>query len=889
MGSHFSVLRPQPTTSILPTSISHHHSRTNSHHNHVDSNPNPASPTHTTHTTSHDFFFSPALSALLGPTLPPDSAYWSTSLLDLCQSLSALSTVTSAEVEAVLTRSCRAMHTATVVQRQRNLQQLMVVVSWHMERLVQRLAGGSGGVLVSPSSAAAAAAVADTAAADLSLDAVLNLLFLCRTFIGYIIEHSTAEQLLACFDYTPPPFPPPSSPSTSTPPQPQPLPVSAVFVSSLFSVVCYLPVTAVTYDFHLESLHTLLTLLSTQLYQPTAPLQPSYHSFLSAALYTLPSLPPPPPSQPPQPLPPTPAQLMAALLNRYTEEVCAHYERPAGSEAATAEGGGGGRRSLLVQLRSGLSSILLLPYTIYHYFFPPPPLPYPLADRALLTLLLLTHQQHTPTLPNPYRTALAGLADSEGEGGGAVSFDGVYSALLYVLPGRRGGVLLLFSMLHLCPSWLEYCYAKTEIELLILPLLQSLYNHIRSLDTPNKSASSSSTQSTTTTTTTTAQPAALLPQQQQQAEPKDVYMLLIILLLLSSDTSFVAQSHRLTLTRIPWHTDYPLTHISLASFTSLLLLRLLSLQLSGPAVRRDGYVVSNVLAILANVARGGRAVHAAVARRMVSVLEVVVKRWKRVKKRERMTAIVAGGGGGGGVEEEAREVLAVLSQYLTVLCVYAHPSHLHENIPLLYALMHDKRHLALLADETRHAIDQRVTYLLGLIAHFELVVDIYHQQQRNHHKPTLPSLPLLTITKQPSSVLPLPAGVVSAASTAAAAAAGGSAELDPLLAALAADASHWRLTVAGSSLGAYVVEGESFAYAEEESSYEFVIPYVWEVGREEGGWKDGWGGGGVGVGGSVDDEGGGGLDDDVSEDAGLLAGEEVRVNGSTKVVGVHAV
>ena len=527
-----------------------------------------------------------------------------------------------------------------------------------------------------------------------------------------------------------------------------------------------------------------------------------------------------------------------------------------------------------MSLRSGLSSILLLPYHIYRYFFPPPPLPYPLADRALLSFLLLAHQQHTPTPANAYRLALAQLLDADEEGasvaavagGASVSFDAVYSALLYTLPSRCS-VLLLFTLLHLAPSFLAYVYAKTEIELLILPLLHSLYNHIRSLDTPANKPTTAST--TTATATATNQP----------PEPKDIYMLLIILLLLSSDSSFVLQSHRQTLSRVPWHTDYPLHSISLASFISLLLLRLLSAQLSGPAAARDSYVVSNVLAILANLSREGRAVHAAVARRMVSVLEVLVKRWKRIKKRERMAVVAAGGGG---VEVEARELLSVLSQYLTVLCVYAHPSHLHENIPLLYALMHDKRYLSLLADETRLAIDQRVTYLLGLIAHFELVVDVYNRQQKKAASP----LQLITATQQ-STTLPLPGQAAASAAAAAGTVAAASAELDPLLAALAADASHWRLTLVGSSLGVYIVDGECFQYVEEEGSFEFVVPYVWEVGREEGGWKDGWGGGSGGGGGGGGGEGEG-EEEEVSEGAGLLSGEEVRVNGSSKVVGVLA-
>ena len=832
MGSHFSVLRPQPA-SILPTATSHH-SRSSSH-SHFHTSSTPTSPR------QHDSFFSPSLSSLLGPTLPLDSPYWTTSLLQLCESLSALSGVTSAEVEAVLSRSCRAMHHSTIAQQHRNLHHLMHLVAHHIQRTVQR------------SDSAASAKEADES--QLSLDAVLNLLFLCRTFLGYIIEHSTPEQLLVCFAYTAPPLPHSSSSQPAEPP-----PVASVFVSSLFSVLCHFPVSATTHDFQLESLHTLLTLFSSQCYHSAAPLQPAAHPFVSAAL-SLPNLTPSPDA-----LPVPPPAVLSALLRRYTDEVCAHFERPSTDGERLPN-----RRSLLVSLRSGLSSILLLPYHIFRYFFPPPPLPYPLADRALLCLLLLAHQQHTAAAPNAYRLALSQLcdADEEGtataEGGASASFDALYSALLYTLPSRSG-VLLLFTLLHLAPSFLAYVYAKTEVELLILPLLHSLYTHIRSLDAD-------------ASTPPTARSKAALPA--GEPEPKGIYMQLIILLLLTSDASFVQQAHRQLLARLPWHTDYPLYNISLASLVSLLLLRLLSAQLSGRPAQRDGYVVSNVLAILANVSREGRGVHAAVARRMTAVLGVLVKRWKRVKKRERMAAVARDGEDGA---SDAAEVLSVLGAYLSVLCVYAHPSRLHDNIPLLYALMADKRRLALLADETRHAVDQRVTYLLGLIAHFELVADVFHRSSKKPHA----ALPLLAPTQPLTAASALPAPATASASS----------DLHPLLAALAADAAHWRATIASSSLGAYVVEGGCFQYAEEEGSFEFVIPYVWEVGRDEGGWKHGWGGGSGGGGSRGNDSGGEesevegefGLVEDGDEADGLLAGEgAARANGTVPAVSVLVV
>ena len=769
MGARFSALRAHPT-SLLPTSSS-----------------NPSSPSsHSPPTAPSSFSFSPSLHALLGPTIPLSSPYWSTSLLDLCLSLSHLSSVASSNVHAVLLRSCHLMHQATVVHHYRNLPHLMLVLSHHVQRMVEQ-----------PSLYRSSSQPADAAA--LTMDGVINLLFLCRTFLHYLIQHASLDHLHAAFAVPAEPFHPAPS---AAPPAPATT-ASAEFLLALYRLSVELPVSALTYDLHVEALSTLETLWSSQLYHTGAPLHPSLHPFLAPAFAapTLTSLAP---------------SLVQALLSHAIEEITRHFELPntAPSPSATAPQ----RTSLLGRLTLSLSSILLLPLHIFRYFFPPPTIPYPLADRSLVCFLLLAHQSRVGG--NAYRDGIAAMEDKDDESGGSdlsfplrVSYDEVYAALLYTLPSSSS-VLLLFTLLHQCPSFLAYVYAKTEIELLILPLLQSLYAHIKSLDS---SASS--------------RPLASPP-------AKHVYLLLILLLILSSDASFVQQSHRALLSKVPWHHDYPLSSISLASFISLLLLRLLHHHLA-VAEQRDAYVVSNALAILSNLAQHSYHLHPAVIRRMVNVLEVVSKRYKRLKRMERMRKLskTAAATADAAEPAEAREVedglelLGITRQYLSILCMCAHPDHLHENVQLVYSLMNEaRRHVVLLSSETRLGIDRRVTFLLGLIAHFELVVDVYYRQQQSS------ASAIHLIAPPPPSAPPLPPQALPPLLQQTA----GNADIDPVLKVIAADAQHWRHTIADSSLGSCVERVEGFRYVEEDGSDDFTIPMVWDTAIASGAWSE-WG------------------------------------------------
>ena len=863
MGSSFSSLRSSSSSgsSILPTTVNHNaHSASSS----AAHGPSPSS------------FFSPALTSLLGSTIPLSSPYWSTSLLELCLSLSQLSGVTSALVHAVLLRSCRQMQAATVLHHHRNLQHLMLVLAFHIQRLVATPAAFTQHEQQQHSASAPAAASSSSSSPSgsaLRMDGLMNLLFLCRNFLHYSIQHSSIDQLNHCFAYTSPPY----APSTAQPSASPPLSAStspsdlvspaAVFISALYRLIVSLPVSSSTYELQLEALNTLQTLFSSQLYHPSVSLLPALHPFLSRCVAD------------PQLTAQAPA-LMLALLQHQVTEVCAHFERPqsqhahslpavssaplsrsaSSSSVLPSSSSSSSPSSLLTSLRSSLSTILLLPFQIFRYFFPPAAVPYPMADRSLITFLLLAHQHHWPQagVVNPYRLCLASMTDADDPlvtsspaSAMSVSYDAVYASLLYTLPSPPS-VLLLFSLLHLSPSFLSYVYAKTEIELLILPLLHALYDHIKSID----SAASTAAKRPSLSSASASSASSLSSSSSElSSEQRLLYVLLIILLLLSADSSFIHQSHRHLLHRVPWHTDtYLLQSISLASFTALLLLRLLHHHLTLP--NSDSYVVSNVLAVLSNLAAASYHLHPAVIRRMITVLEVVSKKYKRLRRKERMLRIKAGAAAestvaeeaGAAAEGETAQFLQVVSQYLSVLCSCAHPDRLHENVQLVYWLMNEKRHVLLLSDEARLGIDLRTQYLLGLCAHFELVVDVYYRQQKKSASalhilappPALSPTAALVASSLPSS-LPsaLPSSVpLSAARPPLLHQTAHNSEIDPVLAVIAADAQQWRHTLADSSLGSCIERVEGFRYEEEAASDEFIIPFLWDINAQLGAWRE---------------------------------------------------
>lgn len=275
-------------------------------------------------------------------------------------------------------------------------------------------------------------------------------------------------------------------------------------------------------------------------------------------------------------------------------------------------------RSVLRIVRTAAASVLWLPYQAYTLLLRPArpsasgdaaaaaaPSSSPLGDGALLLLLVLLF--HAPpqdaSFGNPYRQSLARLQDADdlvtddaaeggraaGSGDAAISYAALYEALGAALTSERA-VLLLYTLLHGCPHFHEYCLVRSDLDTILLPLLELLYlAHERTAN--------------------------------------QMYMLLIILLMLSQDSAFAQNIHSITLQSVPFYRERS-TRTTLGSLLVVLLLRTAHYNL---AKLRDVYLHTNTLAALANLAphMSGMSTHA--AQRLVSLFHLLARRYNRLQ------------------------------------------------------------------------------------------------------------------------------------------------------------------------------------------------------------------------------------------------------------------
>ncbi|KAL4436991.1 hypothetical protein ABPG75_004130, partial [Micractinium tetrahymenae] len=261
--------------------------------------------------------------------------------------------------------------------------------------------------------------------------------------------------------------------------------------------------------------------------------------------------------------------------------------------------------SLVHSLVAG-ASVLWLPYQAYPLLLRPArpsasgdanaaaaPSNSPLGDSALLLLLVLLFHAPPQDAPfgNPYRQSLARLQDADdivtadaaeggraaGSGDAAISYAALYEALGASITSERV-VLLLYTLLHGCPHFHEYCSVRSDLDTVLLPLLELLYSA-------------------------------------HERTASQMYMLLIVLLMLSQDSAFAQNIHRITLQVWGCQRDRDaelIAHYNLAKL-------------------RDVYLHTNTLAALANLAphMSGMSTHA--AQRLASLFHLLARRYNRLQ------------------------------------------------------------------------------------------------------------------------------------------------------------------------------------------------------------------------------------------------------------------
>ncbi|XP_074021734.1 dymeclin isoform X3 [Numenius arquata] len=209
----------------------------------------------------------------------------------------------------------------------------------------------------------------------------------------------------------------------------------------------------------------------------------------------------------------------------------------------------------------------------------------PLANQSLLLLLVLANLTDAPDTPNPYRQAIMSFKNTQDNTAFSssnphafqINFNSLYTALCEQQKSDQA-TLLLYMLLHQNGNVRTYVLARTDIENLVLPILEILY-HV------------------------------------EERNSHHVYMALIILLILTEDDGFNRSIHEVILKNITWYAERVLTEISLGSLLILVVIRTIQYNMTRT---RDKYLHTNCLAALANMSAQFRSLHQYAAQRIIS-------------------------------------------------------------------------------------------------------------------------------------------------------------------------------------------------------------------------------------------------------------------------------
>ncbi|XP_078078533.1 dymeclin isoform X2 [Mustelus asterias] len=348
-------------------------------------------------------------------------------------------------------------------------------------------------------------------------------------------------------------------------------------ICNLVHLIIELPLLDITYSILLESVTTLLVLLSYQLFQKEIIresliykhlMKGQCHQHTSRIVKTL-------------------------LYNFIRQEKCP----PRGTQIfeQTSEGSG-----LLYGLASGVASGLWTVLTlggVGSKAAQQGDLSSPLANRSLLLLLVLSNLSNGPESPNPYRQSIMSFKNTQDNTAiqspnsycFQINFNSLYTAL-YEQQKSDQATLLLYTLLHQNPNVRTYVLARTDVENLVLPILETLYCV-------------------------------------EERNSHHVYMALIILLILTEEDSFNRSVHEVVLKNITWYAERVLTEISLGSLLVLVVIRTVQYNMTRT---RDKYLHTNCLAALANMSAQFRSLHQYAAQRIISLFALLSKKHNKV-------------------------------------------------------------------------------------------------------------------------------------------------------------------------------------------------------------------------------------------------------------------
>ncbi|XP_045645995.1 dymeclin isoform X2 [Ursus americanus] len=407
----------------------------------------------------------------------------------------------------------------------------------------------------------------------------------------------------------------------------------------LMQLITDIPLLDITYDISVEAVSTMVVFLSCQLFHKEVLRQSISHKYLMRGRCL-----------------PYTSKLVKTLLYNFIRQ---EKPPPPGAHVLPQQSDGGG---LLYGLASGVATGLWTVFTlggVGSKAAASPELSSPLANQSLLLLLVLANLTDAADAPNPYRQAIMSFKNTQDSSpfpssiphAFQINFNSLYTALCEQQTSDQA-TLLLYTLLHQNSNVRTYMLARTDMENLVLPILEILY-HV------------------------------------EERNSHHVYMALIILLILTEDDGFNRSIHEVILKNITWYSERVLTEISLGSLLILVVIRTIQYNMTRT---RDKYLHTNCLAALANMSAQFRSLHQYAAQRIISLFSLLSKKHNKVL--EQATQSLRGSLSSNDVplpdyaqdlnviEEVIRMMLEIINSCLT--------NSLHHNPNLVYALLYKR-------------------------------------------------------------------------------------------------------------------------------------------------------------------------------------------------------
>ncbi|XP_056875881.1 dymeclin isoform X2 [Takifugu flavidus] len=457
-----------------------------------------------------------------------------------------------------------------------------------------------------------------------------NALFLIRCLLKVFIREMSEEELQQQFSYQE------RAPGSCAETDKQDL--LEELLSNLIHLIVEVPLLDITYSILFEAVTTLLVLFSYQLFHKEILRNGIiYQHIMKGRCLSL-----------------TSRLVKTLLYNFIRQEKCP----PPSSHVFEPKDDGGLLYGLASGVASGLWSVFTLGGAGSKAGIDEEHNPLPLSNQSLLLLLVLANLTDGPDWPNPYRQAITCFRNTQDTSSLSaeqphsfqINFNSLYTALCERQRSDQA-TLLLYTLLHQNTNMKTYMLSRTDMDNLVLPILEILY-HV------------------------------------EDRNSHHVYMALIILLILTEDDTFNRSIHEVVLKNITWYSERSLTEISLGSLLILVVIRTIQFNMTRT---RDKYLHTNCLAALANMSAQFRSLHQYAAQRIISLFALLSKKHNKVL--EQATQSLRGRQGDNTALPDYAQDLNVIEEVIRMMLEIINSclcNSLHHNPNLVYALLYKR-------------------------------------------------------------------------------------------------------------------------------------------------------------------------------------------------------